>query len=81
MTYIKYILDPDTKGQFLCQIEARGGDKFHVIGIDCDANPKVILDPYEKYALRLSKSNINYCCGQYLLGAQGFCFCYELLPN
>ena len=81
MTYIDYILHPDTTGQFICQLEANGGDKFHVIGIDCNSNPKLILDPCEKYALRLSKSNIDYCCGVYLLGVKGFCYCYELRPN
>ena len=81
MSYMQYILKSDTKGQFLCQLHASGGDKFHVIGIDCNSNPKVVLDPYERYALRLSQKTIDHCCGAYLLGAQGFCYCYELTKN
>ena len=80
-SYMEHILHPETTGQYLCQLQASGGDNYHVIAIDCNSDPKVVLDPYEKYALKLSRKTIDHCCGSYLLGAQGFFLCYELTTN
>ena len=81
MTYIKHIMDEKTTGKFICQIEAKGGDRFHTISIDCDSNPKMILDPCKRWALKLSMRNLDYCCGKYLLGIKKIYLCYKFIPN
>ena len=79
MTYIEFILDPDRIGMFLCQLESIGGCKKHVIGVDC--YKQVILDSSESNAINLSRENLDYCCGKYLLGVNRIVYCYELLKN
>ena len=77
-SYMEHILHSDMEGQFLCQLDSSDGDNYHLITIDCNSVPKVILDPYEKYALHLSRKTIDHYCGTNLFGAQGLCHCYEL---
>ena len=78
-TYMDYIFNEDTTGQYLCQLETQGGCKKHVVVIDC--NQKVILDGCETHAIFLSQENLDYCCGKYLLGVRKIYCCYQLLKN
>ena len=76
-TYIDIMLDEDTKGQYLCQLKALKGESTHVVGVDC--NKKCIYDCCEQYALKLTKENLDYCCGE---GAEldKIILCYQLEP-
>ena len=78
-SFMEYLLDKKTSGKYISQLEAHGGSKTHVVGIDCDE--KVILDCHEQYALSLSKKNLDYCCGKYLLGVKKIPYCYEVVKG
>ena len=76
MMYMEYIFDANTRGMYLCQLESQGGCKNHVVAVDCDL--QVILDGCETHAIKLTRSNLNYCCGKYLLGVRKIYLCYEI---
>ena len=76
---LDYILDNETNGQFLCQLQSQGGSKLHVIGVDC--NEKVILDCCEQYELKLTMNNLHHCCGRYLKGLKKIAYCVEMIKN
>ena len=78
-SYYNYIFHPLRTGKYLCQLETFGGSKTHVVCIDCDL--KEILDCHEGNVLRLSKRNLDYCCGQYLLGVREIAYCYKVEPT
>ena len=79
ISYLDYILDNETNGQFLCQLQSQGGSKLHVIGVDC--NEKVILDCCEQYELKLTMNNLHHCCGRYLKGLKKIAYCVEMIKN
>ena len=79
LSYLDYILDNETNGQFLCQLQSQGGSKLHVIGVDC--NEKVILDCCEQYELKLTMNNLHHCCGRYLKGLKKIAYCVEMIKN
>ena len=76
-SYLDHIMNPSTSGQYICQLESNGGNKNHVIGIDC--NEKAIVDSCEKYALKLTRDNLNHCCGIHLRGLKRIIYCYRLV--
>ena len=78
-TYIDFIMSYRTSGQYICQLEAIGGDRKHVIGVDVDR--KLILDASESHALRLSHENIDYCVGKNFIGVRKIIYCYELVKR
>ena len=77
-TYIDIMLDEDTKGQFLCQLRTSTGTSTHVIGVDC--NRKLIFDCCEKYALKLTRDNLDYCCGEESGKLDRIIYCFQLVP-
>ena len=79
MSYMEYIFDINTKGQYLCQLESHGGCKNHVVAIDCDL--QVILDGCESHAIKLTRSNLNYCCGKFLLGVRKIYLCVQIMKR
>ena len=81
MTYLDYLLDPETKGIYICQLEATGGERKHVLGVDCDGKQRAIYDPSERYAIKLNRRNFDYCCGKYLIGLQKIYLCYQIVRN
>ena len=78
-SYLDHVLSATTTGQYICQLESNGGNKNHVVGIDC--NKKAILDGCESHALSLNKDNLDHCCGHYLKGLKRIVYCYELVKN
>ena len=78
-TYLDYMFDKKTTGQYICQLESIGGCKNHVVGIDCDE--KAIVDSCETHALKLTKSNLDHCCGRYLKGIKQIAYCYQLIKR
>ena len=78
-SYLDHIMNPSTSGQYICQLESNGGNKNHVIGIDC--NEKAIVDSCEKYALKLTRENLNHCCGVHLKGLKRIIYCYRLVKR
>ena len=77
--YMDMMLDPYTTGKYICQLETNGGAKTHVVGIDCDR--QIIIDSCESHALRLSKNNLDLCCGHHFTGIKHIKYCYELIYN
>ena len=78
-SYLDYIFNDETKGVYLCQLETQGGCKKHVVAIDCDR--QVIMDACESHAMVLSRTNLDHCCGKYLLGVRKIYCCYKILKN
>jgi len=77
--YYEYLFHKDRVGKYLCQLEAHGGAKTHVIGVDCDN--KVIVDCHEPFALTLTEENLNHCCGPYFVGVRSIPYCLQLKPQ
>ena len=75
-SYLRTILDEDTKGQYLCQLQTSNSTKRYVIGVYC--NKKLIFDSCEKYALDLTRKNLDYCCGENSATLKRIVYCYEL---
>ena len=78
-SFLELLLNPKIVGKFICQLESHGGNRQHVIGVDCEQN--AILDSCETHALKLTRENLDYCCGQYLKGLKHIVYCYELIKN
>ena len=79
VSYLEFIFSPRTSGQYICQLEAIGGCRKHVIAVDTDK--QVILDACESHALKLTKDNLDYCSGKYYLGIRKIVYCYELVRS
>ena len=77
--YYEYIFNKDRIGKYLCQLETYGGSTSHVVAIDCDNQH--ILDCHEPNILKLSKKNLDYCCGKYLIGVKRIPYCYQMKPQ
>ena len=80
ISYLKLLLENDKTGQYICQFEMSDGTTDHVVGIDC--NLRHIYDSYEQHAIRLSKENLDYCCGdEESLTLKRIVYCYELVKQ
>ena len=66
MAYINYIFEKKTTGTFICQLESQDRDRYRAVGIYCDNNPKLILDPCKKNPSKLT-IRIPLGCGEELL--------------
>ena len=74
-----FVLDPNTFGLFLCQLETRTGQSTHVVGIDATNNK--IYDCLEDYVLDLNGSNLDHCCGPYQQGLNKIKRCYQIVEK
>ena len=72
--HLTTLLNPETKGLFLCCLKTNSGMNSHVIGIDC--NNQKIYDCEETHALTLTKSNISLCCGENSGGVKEVSLCF-----
>ena len=63
--YMNQIIDDIKHGKYVCLLKFSnsGGDK-HVIGIDCDCDPKLIFDCMEPKAMPLTRANLNNLSGE-----------------
>ena len=78
-SYLDYIFKEETSGQYICQLETTSGDTKHVVGIDCDK--KAIVDCSEKFALTLTRENLNYCSGSDINPVRKIIYCMKLTKN
>ena len=74
-----YIIDPETYGNFLCQLESNTGQNTHVVGIDTTNNK--IYDCLESFILELNEINLNHCCGPYQGGLNKIKRCYQIIEK
>ena len=81
MTYLDLILNFNKplmkrlRGYFLCTLKTVCDECCHVIGIDTIKG--VIFDSMEKYSMRLSYENLQFCCGP-KRQIKNIMYCYEV---
>ena len=77
--HIEFLLQPDSKGLYICVTQPRVAYATHVIGINCD--DKVIYDCEEDFELKLTKDNIDLCCGMNSGGVEAIRICFEIISD
>ena len=60
--YIPFLMNTKT-GKYVCVVTDNNYAEKHVIGIDCESDPKLIWDTSEKQAMELSHENLDKCTG------------------
>ena len=81
--YLDQIVDDIKHGKYVCLLKFNNGNDKHVVGIDCDADPKLIFDCMEDKAMPLTRENLNNLSGDddesvYL---EKITLCYRLADN
>ena len=81
--YLEQILDDIKHGKYVCLLKFSNGNDKHVIGIDCDAEPKLIFDCMEDKAMPLTRENLNNLSGDddESVFLQKITLCYKLVDN
>ena len=77
--YMAYLLNKDTKGYYLCQITTEGGQKSHIVGLDCTNGE--IYDCMETHTLKLNRENLDYISDVKLGGISGIYVCKEIIKQ
>ena len=60
---IKYLMDKDTHGTYVCLLNDQQHASSHAIAVNCSRDPRLILDSYETVALEITVENLDRCCG------------------
>ena len=60
--YIPFLMSTN-EGKYVCVVTDNNYAEKHVIGIDCEADPKLIWDSSEKQAMELTHENLHRCTG------------------
>ena len=59
---LEHLLHKNTTGIYVCVIQDQSR-ATHAVSVNCNHDPKLILDCYEDRALELSKEKLTRCCG------------------
>ena len=63
--HLSYLMNPTTKGQYVCLLKDNNCVLSHTVGVNCDSKPKMIWDCCEHMALELTRSNLDRCVGEH----------------
>ena len=76
--YKKFIVDENTKGQYVVGLKSRTNIRTHCVAIDCDK--KLIYDCMENHIIHLNQGNLDHCVGDDQMGVEYIPHCYKIIP-